>query len=165
MKRFVALVAIATIMCAGTAGADDQLDAFLRDMNQNPPEFVFSSPAPSPAATTPAPRPATRPVTRKWGAVAAALWRRRGVVQVAIGSAVRYQTEAEARAAAIRSCRGKRRINCKVRTTWNRGCGYIVTGRNSGGAGWVVGTSQADAQRKCRAKGYRCKRPIGGCVN
>lgn len=161
MKRILALFAIATTVCAGTAGADDQLDAFLRDFNQNPPEFVFSSPAPSPATTAPAPRPQTR----KWGAVAAALWRRRGVVQVAIGSAVRYQTEAEARAAAIRSCRGKRRINCKVRTTWNRGCGYIVTGRHSGGAGWVVGQSEADARRKCRAKGYRCKRPIGGCVN
>lgn len=102
--------------------------------------------------------------TLKWGAVAAALWKRQGVVQVAVGSAVRYNSKSEAVSAAIRQCRNAGGPNCKVATTWSTGCGYITTGRNRRGAGWVARASYAETMRDCRNKGYRCKKAIGGCL-
>ncbi|MCB1512148.1 MAG: DUF4189 domain-containing protein [Hyphomicrobiaceae bacterium] len=119
--------------------------------------------APPPSSSAPPPPSTNSPL--KWGAVAAALWKRRGAVQVAVGSAVRYNSKEEAVSAAIRQCRnagGGR--HCKVATTWSRGCGYITTGRNRRGAGWVARPSYAETMRDCRNKGYRCKKAIGGCV-
>lgn len=166
ISRLTALVAAVCVVTPALAqGSDAQMESFLKELEQNPIELDErpSPPGGTSSAFTPAPPTAAVP-TRRWGAVAAAIWRRRGIVQVAIGSAVRYPTKAEARRAALQQCRRKARRGCKVATTWNVGCGYIITGRKRSGAGWVVGKTPADARRKCRAKGYRCKKPIGGCV-
>ena len=106
------------------------------------------------------------PVVRKWGALAAALWRRRGKAHVATGSAVRYETKQQAINEAISRCRsagGGR--SCKVVTTFNIGCGFIATGRSRRGAGWASGKTSAAAASKCRKQGYSCKPPIGGCLD
>jgi hypothetical protein len=109
--------------------------------------------------------PPPPPRTRRWGALAAALWRRNGVVQVAIGSAVKFDTERAARRAALRQCRGAGGRGCKVASTWSKGCGYITTGRHGDGAGWVARATYSQTMRDCRRKGYRCKKAIGGCVD
>jgi Domain of unknown function (DUF4189) len=105
------------------------------------------------------------PRARLWGALAAALWRRNGVVQVAVGSAIKYRSESQARQAALSQCRGAGGRGCKIASTWSKGCGFITTGRHSDGAGWVARATYAKTMRDCRGKGYRCKRAIGGCVD
>ena len=149
------------ILGAATAHAqttDRQLEEFMDEIAKDPPAVA------APAAPPATPPPATAPPAR-WGALAGVVWRHRGVVQVAVGSAIRFESKSAAVAEALRQCRRQARRRCKIATTWNIGCGYIITGRNRRGAGWVVGKTRAAAQKRCRAKGYRCKRPIGGCVN
>ncbi|HUS98568.1 MAG TPA: DUF4189 domain-containing protein [Hyphomicrobiaceae bacterium] len=106
-----------------------------------------------------------RSSSRRWGAFSVALWKRRGIAQVSIGSALKFASKAEAQNAALRQCRDAGGRSCKIVTTWSVGCGYITTGRNSRGAGWVARTTRAKTTRDCRARGYRCKPPIGGCVD
>lgn len=115
--------------------------------------------------SAPPPPPSGGAAPRRWGAVAAALWKRRGVVQVAVGSAIKYNSESEARYAALRQCRNAGGPNCSVKSTWSRGCGYITTGRNRRGAGWIARATYAKTMQDCRNQGYRCKRAIGGCVD
>jgi hypothetical protein len=105
------------------------------------------------------------PRIRRWGALAAALWRRDGVVQVAVGSAIKFKSKSAARIAALRQCRGAGGRGCKIATTWSKGCGYITTGRHDKGAGWVARATYSTTMRECRNKGYRCKKAIGGCVD
>src|SRR5262245_60283377 len=52
--------------------------------------------------------------TQLWGALAAGLWRVRGVVQVSVGSAIRYNSENAAETAALAECRKGGGRNCKV---------------------------------------------------
>lgn len=101
---------------------------------------------------------------KRWNAVAGGIWRVNGIVQVAIGYSGTRRTEAEARASAQEQCEQAGGQNCKVIGASNSGCYYITTGRNNGGAGWNAGASSDIALRNCRAEGYVCKTPIGGCV-
>ena len=105
------------------------------------------------------------PSPRLWGALAASIWKRNGVPQVAVGSAIKFKTKSEAERAALRQCRSAGGRTCKVASTWSRGCGYITTGRNRRGAGWVARATRGKTLSDCWAKGYKCKAPIGGCVN
>ncbi|MCB1512149.1 MAG: DUF4189 domain-containing protein [Hyphomicrobiaceae bacterium] len=117
-----------------------------------------------PPSSQPAPPPATGKRARKWGALAAGLWRSRGYGRVAVGSVINASSEEEARRDALRQCRNAGGRNCKVTTSFNTGCGYIAIGTRGRVAGWVVRQSLDEARRACRAKRYRCKKPIGGCV-
>jgi hypothetical protein len=162
LKWLVAAVCLASPVLAQSS--DAQMESFLEEIGKNPPGLHSMTPSSSASSGSSASRPAIAP-TRRWGAVAAAIWRRRGIVQIAIGSAVRYPSKAAARRAALQQCRRRAGRRCKVASSWNIGCGYIVTGRKRSGAGWAVGKTMAEARRKCRARGYRCKKPIGGCVS
>ena len=162
MNWLIAAICLASPVLAQSS--DAQLKSFLGEIEKNPLVLDGLTSPSSGSSSSAAPPPAITP-TRRWGAVAVVIWRRRGAVQVAIGSAVRYPSKATASSAALQQCRRRAGRRCKVATTWNIDCGYIITGRKRSGAGWVVGKTMAEARRKCRAKGYRCKKPIGGCVS
>jgi len=86
-------------------------------------------------------------------------------VHVAIGySGVRSSAD-DARSSAVEACRKAGGSGCKAIGAWNSGCLYITTGRNSNRAGWGSGGDVDTALKKCRAYGFTCKQPIGGCVN
>ena len=162
LKWIFAAICFASPVLAQSSNA--QMESFLEEIEKNPP-VVDSMTSPSSGSSgSSASRPAIAP-TRRWGAVAAAIWRRRGIVQLAIGSGVRYPSKAAARKAALQQCGRRAGRGCKIASSWNIGCGYIITGRKRSGGGWAVGKTMAEARRKCRAKGYRCKKLIGGCVN
>ncbi len=100
----------------------------------------------------------------QWGAVACGTWRdNNGTARVAIGSALNYGTEAQARERALQECRSRGQ-NCTVET-FNRGCGFITVGSTSSAVRCTTGTTKDEALRKCRVGGYNCKDPIGGCIN
>jgi hypothetical protein len=99
-----------------------------------------------------------------WNSVAGGIIKIRGNPHVAIGySGVRTSEEA-ARESGLSACR-ESGDNCKTVGAWNEGCVYIVTGSSRRGAGWSSAATSEEATRKCRANGYSCKVPIGGCVN
>jgi hypothetical protein len=165
---FAGLVAIALGSLTAPASAQSLEDALRR--SQEGPRGGGGAPPPRPPAPPPSfggsgsSAGSNFTSTLRWGALAAAMWRRNGVVQVAVGSAIKYRTKAEAESAALRQCRGAGGSGCKVASTWSNGCGYITTGRNSGGAGWVARATYNQTMRDCRARGYNCKPAIGGCL-
>jgi hypothetical protein len=86
-------------------------------------------------------------------------------VHVAIGYSGVRQTADDARASALDACRSAGGQDCKPIGAWNSGCLYITTGTSSNRAGWGSGASIDAALKKCRAYGFSCKKPIGGCVD
>jgi hypothetical protein len=99
-----------------------------------------------------------------WNSVAGGITKIRGNPHIAIGySGVRTSEEA-ARESGLSACR-ESGGNCKTVGAWNEGCVYIVTGSNRRAAGWSSAATSEEATRKCRANGYDCKVPIGGCVD
>ena len=126
-----------------------------------PPDAV-----PAYTDTTPPPRQNTEPVRqRQWGAIACAVWRDgNGQAHVAVGSAIGYSTEQEAISLAQSQCKGRGGRKCDAES-FNNGCGYIAVGNARGRVGCQSGTTIDRATSKCRAQGYTCKTPIGGCVN
>jgi hypothetical protein len=96
-----------------------------------------------------------------WGALAAGLTNTR----VAVGSAIKFATKAEAEAGSLKACREQGVPGCKVVDTFT-GCGYITTGTNQSArrVGWGSGPSPAAATASCRKRGLSCnKEPKGGC--
>jgi hypothetical protein len=96
-----------------------------------------------------------------WGALAAGLT----TTRVAVGSAIKFATKAEAEAGALKACREQGVPGCKVVDTFT-GCGYITTGTNQSArrVGWGSGPSPAAATASCRKRGLSCnKEPKGGC--
>lgn len=155
---------------ASPAGAQNLEDALRRSERPNNGDNGRGSSTVPPQSAPPTPSygnqtSPSRPSRRRWGALAAGLWKRNGIAQVAVGSAIKFRTKQAAINAALRQCRSANGRNCKIASTWSRGCGYITTGRNSKGAGWVARASLRKTMRDCRAKNYRCKPAIGGCVN
>jgi hypothetical protein len=122
---------------------------------------------PSQTEAPPGPPPAQReePPSDRWNSAAAAIWRHRGQVHVAIGYSGVRQTADDARASALDACRSAGGQDCKAIGAWNSGCLYITTGTSSNRAGWGSGGSIEAALKKCRAYGFSCKKPIGGCVD
>jgi hypothetical protein len=122
---------------------------------------------PSQTEAPPGPPPAQReePPADRWNSAAAAIWRHRGQVHVAIGYSGVRQTAEDARASALDACRSAGGQDCKPIGAWNSGCLYITTGRSSNRAGWGSGGSVDAAMKKCRSYGFTCKQPIGGCVD
>jgi len=123
---------------------------------------------PSEMETPPAPPPAQHqepPPPERWNSAASAIWHVRGTVHVAVGYSGVRQTADDARASAIDACRNAGGRGCKAIGAWNTGCLYITTGRSSSRAGWGSGGSIAAALKKCRAYGFACKPPIGGCID
>ncbi len=112
------------------------------------------------AALAPPPTPSER-----WNSVAGAVWKVRGRVRVAIGYSGIVSSESEALAIAVRQCRSAGGPNCKATGAWSSGCVYITVGSNTRGAGWNSSADYDETLRKCRASGYNCKPPIGGCIN
>jgi hypothetical protein len=99
-----------------------------------------------------------------WNSVAGGITKIRGTPHIAIGySGLRTSAEA-ARESGLSACR-ESGGNCKTVGAWNEGCVYIVTGSNRRAAGWSSAATSDEATRKCRANGYDCKVPIGGCVD
>ena len=119
--------------------------------------------APKPEPPPPPPPPPPRPTY--WHAIAASLWKVRGIVQVAYGYSGTRATEEAAKDSAINACSGAGGPTCRVIVAPSFGCLYITSGRNSRGAGWASGASIEAAVSKCRSNGYTCKQPIGGCLN
>jgi hypothetical protein len=119
-----------------------------------------SSPSQPPAAAPPPPPPAVH-----WNSAAAAIWRVHGQVHVAIGYSGVQSSADEARSSAVEACRKAGGSGCKAIGAWNSGCLYITTGRSSNRAGWGSGGDVDTAMKKCRAYGFTCKQPIGGCVD
>jgi hypothetical protein len=101
---------------------------------------------------------------KRWNAVAASIWKVRGRVFVAVGYSGLRRTADEAEASAIDRCRGAGGRNCKVQGPFDFGCVYITTGSTARRAGWTSGPSSENAYNRCRASGFSCKTPIGGCV-
>lgn len=78
---------------------------------------------------------------------------------------MRFSSKSEAISAAMAECRKRGGGNrCRIRTTWNVGCGYVIIGRRRGDAAWFAGRSIANVRGRCRSKGYDCGKPIGGCL-
>jgi hypothetical protein len=123
---------------------------------------------PSQTEAPPGPPPAQHaepPPAERWNSAASAIWHHRGQVHVAIGYSGVRQTADDARASALDACRSAGGEGCKAIGAWNSGCLYITTGRSSNRAGWGSGGSIEAALKKCRAYGFSCKPPIGGCVD
>jgi hypothetical protein len=122
---------------------------------------------PSQTEAPPGPPPAQReePPADRWNSAAAAIWRHRGQVRVAIGYSGVRQSAADARASALDACRSAGGDGCKPIGAWNSGCLYITTGTSSSRAGWGSGGTIEAALKKCRSYGFSCKKPIGGCVD
>jgi len=99
-----------------------------------------------------------------WNSVAAGITKIRGNPHVAIGYSGLRTSEEAARESGLSACR-ESGGNCKAVGAWNEGCVYIVTGSSQRGAGWSSAPTSEEATRKCRASGYTCKVPIGGCVD
>lgn len=133
-----------------------------RDVPANPPTDL---PTNSPMNAPSAPSPQAAPPPEQWNSAAAAIWRVRGVVHVAIGYSGTQQSADDARTSAVKACQAAGGSGCKAIGAWNSGCLYITTGRSSNRAGWGSGGDVDTALKKCRAYGFTCKQPIGGCVN
>jgi Domain of unknown function (DUF4189) len=101
---------------------------------------------------------------RLWNSVAGGITKIRGTPHIAIGYSGLRTSEEAARESGLSACR-ESGGNCKTVGAWNEGCVYIVTGSSRRGAGWSSAATSEEATRKCRANGYDCKVPIGGCVN
>jgi len=133
-----------------------------------PREVPSETPTNSPMNTPSRPseqQAAPAPAAEHWNSAAAAIWRVRGQVHVAIGySGVRSSAD-DARESALQACRNAGGSGCKAIGAWNSGCLYITTGRSSNRAGWGSGGDIETALKKCRAYGFTCKQPIGGCVD
>jgi hypothetical protein len=99
-----------------------------------------------------------------WNSVAGGITKIRGNPHVAIGYSGLRTSEEAARESGLSACR-ESGGNCKTVGAWNEGCVYIVTGSNQRAAGWSSAATSEEATQKCRANGYTCKVPIGGCVN
>jgi hypothetical protein len=65
----------------------------------------------------------------------------------------------------VQACQAQGGEGCKAIGAWNSGCLYITTGTNASRAGWGSGGDVDTALKKCRAYGFTCKPPIGGCVD
>jgi hypothetical protein len=124
----------------------------------NPAPIQVATPTPSP------PPPAPPPPPPMWNSVASSLWKVRGRAHVAIGYSGTRQTDQQARDSAIQACQDAGGPTCKANGAWSSGCVYITTGSARNRAGWVSGDSVDSVLSKCRADGFRCKTPIGGCV-
>jgi hypothetical protein len=108
--------------------------------------------------------PTPTPTPERWNSAAAAIWHVRGRVRVAIGySGIRSSAE-DAKSSALGACKSAGGSGCKAIGAWNAGCLYITTGHTTNRAGWASGASTDAATKKCRADGFTCKAPIGGCV-
>ena len=103
----------------------------------------------------------------RWIAVAAALWRVSGNVRVAVGFSGVRDTAKEATDSALQQCKSAGGTNCEIKgsTPINSGCKYITLGSNTKGAGWYSRETADEALEACKAAGYNCQKPIGGCVN
>lgn len=114
----------------------------------------------------PAPPPVpVRPV--RWNAVAASLGRLKdGRATVAIGYSGAKESAAEATASAMAECRKYGGTACEVKGPWSQGCVFITLGTGTGtkGASWYSASVKDDALKRCQAAGYKCREPIGGCV-
>ena len=132
----------------------------LAAVDQLPQAAPPPPPPPVPQATE-APLP---PPPKPWNAIASSIWKVHGRVHVAIGYSGTRQTEAEARQSAVDACKGAGGRTCKSTGAWNFGCVYITTGSAVNRAGWASGDSIDAALKKCRGNGFKCKQPIGGCV-
>jgi Domain of unknown function (DUF4189) len=99
-----------------------------------------------------------------WNSVAGGITKIRGTPHIAIGYSGLRTSEEAARESGLSACR-ESGGNCKIVGAWNEGCVYIVTGSNRRAAGWSSAATSDEAIRKCRANGYNCKVPIGGCVD
>ncbi|HLH89343.1 MAG TPA: DUF4189 domain-containing protein [Xanthobacteraceae bacterium] len=122
-------------------------------------------PSQTEAPSTPPPARHQEPTPDRWNSAAAAIWRHRGRVHVAIGYSGVRQTSDDARASALDACRSAGGQGCKPIGAWNNGCLYITTGTSSNRAGWGSGGSIEAALKKCRSYGFTCKKPIGGCID
>jgi hypothetical protein len=99
-----------------------------------------------------------------WNSVAGGITKIRGTPHIAIGYSGLRTSEEAARESGLSACR-ESGGNCKIVGAWNEGCVYIVTGSSRRAAGWSSAATSEEATRKCRANGYNCKVPIGGCVD
>lgn len=103
----------------------------------------------------------------RWHAVAAALWRLpNGVARVAVGYSGIRDTLTDATTTALNQCRNNGGVNCEIKggTPVSDGCKFITGGTGSKGAAWYARDTSDDALRACRAEGYTCTTPIGGCL-
>ena len=184
----VAAIGIALMLAASSAFAQgkDSVPAPAQNPDPNP---VFNSNSGPRSNDVPADTPSNRPMNapsdtpsnaprsspsdervnapppvEHWNSAAAAIWRVRGQVHVAIGYSGVQSSADEARASALKACRNAGGSGCKAIGAWNNGCLYITTGRSSNRAGWGSGGDVDTALKKCRAYGFTCKQPIGGCV-
>jgi tetratricopeptide (TPR) repeat protein len=131
-------------------------------------QTVAPSPSPSPPPPPPSPSPPAAELApaqpKPWNAIAASIWRVHGLVHVAVGYSGTRPTEDLARQSAIEACERAGGPTCKSTGAWNFGCVYITTGSARNRAGWASGDSIEAALQKCRGDGFRCKQPVGGCV-
>jgi len=175
MKRFGLVVAIAATLLVSTqpppalaqgkdAGpAEEEVPATNPAFNGGSVPGARDAPTDKPAP--PAEERTAPPAPDRWNSAAAAIWRYRGQVHVAIGYSGVRQSADDARSSALDACRNAGGSGCKAIGAWNSGCLYITTGRSSNRAGWGSGGSIDAALKKCRSYGFSCKAPIGGCVD
>ncbi len=173
MKRFALLVAAAATLLLSIHSVPAHAQG--KDAGPPPEDVPATNPAfnggsvPRDVApnrpAAPAEERTAPPAPVRWNSAAAAIWRYRGQVHVAIGYSGVRDTADDARASALNACRNAGGSGCKAIGAWNSGCLYITTGRSSNRAGWGSGGSIDAALKKCRSYGFSCKQPIGGCVD
>ncbi len=136
-----------------------------------PPAPEPDQPSSTPGGTAPPPPPEPGQSTSTgggstWNSIAAALYRVKGKVHVAIGYSGTQPSEQEAIDAAVQACKDAGGgSSCKSKGAWNSGCVYITTGSAVNRAGWASGETANSAVERCKGDGFTCKKPIGGCVD
>lgn len=101
----------------------------------------------------------------QWLATAQSMWRdRKGLAHVAVGFSGTAETADAASAAAIQACKKAGGRGCKVIGPFSTGCLYITTGQSKKGVAYGSGATPEAAATSCRKQGYKCQKPIGGCL-
>jgi hypothetical protein len=100
-----------------------------------------------------------------WNSIAVGIWQMNGRSFVAIGYSGALPSKEEGEARALALCQGAPGRNCKTQGAWNLGCVYITSGSKATGVRWGAAATADAALSICRAGGYDCRPPIGGCVN
>lgn len=149
---------------ARIATGNPEVKEIADEASASPPPAAALAQVERQAAAPPSPPPPPPPAEKQWNAIASSVWRVHGRVHVAVGYSGMKSTEEDARSSAVQACRDAGGATCKSTGAWNYGCVYITTGHTTNRAGWASGDNVEAALRRCRANGFTCKQPIGGCV-
>jgi hypothetical protein len=101
----------------------------------------------------------------RWIAVAKASWLDEKGKQHAAGafSGITSSRE-EAIEKALRRCQAQGAKGCTLSGPYDSGCIYITVGSNAAGSHGGIAETADEAMRICAEGGYKCRKPVGGCI-